>query len=638
MVASSMLTASAKNAIPRLDSNNSSFEVQYQYGDLSSAWPWADGGDSSALLWSNFDQEARALPPSFNGAAVNDFAGLGKAVSGLQTAMSIVVVFTFDQFTFAAPASPTSATSSAPTTTVANSSKLQADTTVKSFSITDTAANFIAGIGGLLSESKLAAVFFTDKTKPSFSLGISFFNTDLPVLAKVSSAFSLQVTGATVANAASLQSNSKVTSFTINDTAANIQGNLSALNGDSNLVSVTISDAKLINVTYQQFLSYASLVNTLGSGVLSVTGASAGAALSVGQNQHVKIEAVADTLGAITANLDNLETLAKAGKLSSIAVTDIGQTSNVTAAQYAADHDAIALMTGNFKINQTASAGLKINLIWDSNALSAPAAFRAAVQSAANILQQTFSNNITLNFNIGYGEVAGQKLTNGSAAAGPGYGNYISIAALKNDLISSSTSKDDQLAYSGLSTTLNPNGNGAIAVWSAEEKALGLISGAASSIDGYVGFATDVPAADLVGVALHELTHAMGRTSGYGPYGVEDLFRYSAPGVHSFAGGTASYLSLDNGVTHLADFATTSDFGDFSNTSSLTHEDAFNAFYDSGTSQTLSATDVRAMDVLGFTQAMASVASAGATQGAAVATPTAIAANAVGQLLAGSIT
>ncbi len=665
MVSLSKLLERAKNKGLLTDLNSLDFAEASQSVQQSSIWSASFSDALSCTLWDTFNQQTGAtllLTNNFNNFSLvaspmqdhawafldmanapsvslpsqfNNCVNLGSTASAAQSLVSIIITMITDQITTSAVAA---STPTLPNTTVANSAKLQADPTIKSFSIADTAANIIGGIGTLLSESKLSAITLTDKIKPTFSLTNAAFNIDMPILTKISSAFNLLVNGATVASASSLQSNTKVTSFTIIDTAANIQSNLSSLSGVSHLIGITISDAKLVNMTYQQFLSYASLENILGAGVLSVSGVAAGVAILVGQNAHVNTEAVADTLSNIVANLDNLETLAKAGKISNIAVTDIGQTVDVTTTQFAADHDAIALMTGNFKINQITSSGLKINLVWDTNAQAAPQAFRSAVQSAANILQQTFSNNITLNFNIGYGEVAGQKLTNGSAAAGPAYGNYISIGALKNTLLSSSTSKDDQQAYAGLSTTLNPNGNGSVAVWSAEEKALGLISGTASNIDGYVGFATDVPSADLVGVALHELTHAMGRTSGYGPYGIEDLFRYSAAGVHSFSGGVgASYLSLDNGLTHLADFATSSDYGDFSNSSPLTREDAFNAFYDAGTLQTLSTTDIRAMDVLGFTQAIASVASAGTPQGTIIATPTAVSANAFGQLLVGSI-
>ena len=147
---------------------------------------------------------------------------------------------------------------------------------------------------------------------------------------------------------------------------------------------------------------------------------------------------------------------------------------------------------------------------------------------------------------------------------------------------------------------LNPNNNGNIAVWSAQEKALGLIAGNGAALDGSIGFSTDFPSTIWVGAALHELTHAMGRTSGYTPYGIEDLMRYAAPGAHAFAGGAAQYFSVDNGATRIANFSTSSDYGDWAS-DSLTVNDPYNAFIASG-ANALTSADIRVMDAIGFTK------------------------------------
>jgi hypothetical protein len=130
--------------------------------------------------------------------------------------------------------------------------------------------------------------------------------------------------------------------------------------------------------------------------------------------------------------------------------------------------------------------------------------------------------------------------------------------------------------------------------------------------DGTATFATDINPNLLVGVAVHELTHALGRVP-YGPQpDIFDLFRFSAPGTRLFQAGNtapAAYFSLDGGVTKLADYGEHSDPSDFLNPgptnlgppySNLTPNDPFNELYESSTVQRLTAIDLKQLDALGF--------------------------------------
>src|SRR4029077_12641818 len=97
-----------------------------------------------------------------------------------------------------------------------------------------------------------------------------------------------------------------------------------------------------------------------------------------------------------------------------------------------------------------------------------------------------------------------------------------------------------------------------VAVWNAQLKLWGVIgANDTSTDDGSATFATDIDPSLLVGVALHELTHALGRI----PYGSQpdifDLFRFTSAGTRLFAGGNtaqAAYFSLDGGNTKIADY------------------------------------------------------------------------------------
>src|SRR5262249_36605760 len=122
----------------------------------------------------------------------------------------------------------------------------------------------------------------------------------------------------------------------------------------------------------------------------------------------------------------------------------------------------------------------------------------------------------------------------------------------------------------------------------------------APAVDGAVGMGTQIPTNLLIGAALHELTHAMGREPGVGPF---DLFRYTSPGNHLFSSGSTAvpaYFSIDGGNTKLADFGQTSDASDFLTTGVQGSNDPLDEFYNGHTIQNLTNVDKELLDVMGF--------------------------------------
>ena len=245
---------------------------------------------------------------------------------------------------------------------------------------------------------------------------------------------------------------------------------------------------------------------------------------------------------------------------------------------------------------------LNIVLDYEASALAAPQSFRDAVQAAANILDSSIYDNITVTIQVGYNDWDNGVISNlgASAVGGDSSGSYVSYSALRNALASHETSSLDQSFVNSLPTTSSINGVSSLYVPSAIEKALGMISPTASAIDGMIGIGSSVPTTDLVGVALHELTHALGREPTSGTF---DLGRYTSPGTHLFSNSSsapASYFSIDGGVTKLADYGQTSDPSDFLNSGVQGSIDPFNEFYSGSTSQTLSTVDLQQLDALGF--------------------------------------
>lgn len=253
---------------------------------------------------------------------------------------------------------------------------------------------------------------------------------------------------------------------------------------------------------------------------------------------------------------------------------------------------------------------MRINMIADDSVAGAPAGFVAAINTAAAMITRSTRANITLNIRFGWGSF-NNVVDNTLTGSGGAYANIlgstsVSFANLKTLLQANATTSDTRQAVAtlpatsaGLPSSLN------LDVGLAQEKALGLIDPNSAGVDGAVAFGTAVPSTAWIGVALHEISHAMGRLTAYyrntnNQTGViEDLYRFSAAGTYNWTGGQAAYISLDGGTTDLADYSTTSDYSDLVNNSRAPN-DPNDAFYTGSTTQALTALDARTLDLIGF--------------------------------------
>jgi hypothetical protein len=243
--------------------------------------------------------------------------------------------------------------------------------------------------------------------------------------------------------------------------------------------------------------------------------------------------------------------------------------------------------------------GLDINLEFDAAAQAAPASFRAAIQKAASILDAAFSNAVTINIEIQYGE---SNIQSGGANGGPSDSISADYSSVRADLIAAAPGDNN---FAALPTGSSIQGQSSLLVWRAQEKLLGMLPPDDAGIDGTVDFSTAISQGDLVGVALHELTHALGRLDSGPEPDVFDFFCFTSPGVRLFSETTpspAAYFSVDGGHTKLADYGETSDPSDYLNppNSNLSRSDLFNEFYNLNTIQTLTTLDLKQMDVLGY--------------------------------------
>src|SRR5262249_43962992 len=149
-------------------------------------------------------------------------------------------------------------------------------------------------------------------------------------------------------------------------------------------------------------------------------------------------------------------------------------------------------------------------ITYDTSVNSAPTGFTQAVTYVANYYASVFSDPITINLNIGWGEVAGQPL--GSALGeSETYLVGVTYSQLRSALQTDAKTANDNSAVASLPTN-NPLG-GTLFVTTADARALGLAAN--STVDGYVGFSSSVSytfdsnnrsvsgAFDFIGVAEH---------------------------------------------------------------------------------------------------------------------------------------
>lgn len=288
------------------------------------------------------------------------------------------------------------------------------------------------------------------------------------------------------------------------------------------------------------------------------------------------------------------------------------------------DRDHAMATTSSFR--RTTAGALLVGLSASASALSFNFSFLptssaqdiAGFTAAGNIWSGLLSDAVTINMTVGTDSLNPGVL----AQAGSTQATY-SYSSFRSALAADATSATDTTAVGTLSlgstfdmlinrTSNNPNGSGSATAYldndgdannstvrltNANAKAVGLM-GASAAEDAKITFGNaftwdydpsngiTAGAYDFIGIAVHEIGHALGFISGVdildinsppvnGPFADNqftfvsalDLFRYSAAstalGVIDWtASTTAKYFSLDNGASAIAGFSTGKNFGD----------------------------------------------------------------------------
>ncbi|MDQ1474233.1 MAG: hypothetical protein QOJ99_5713, partial [Bryobacterales bacterium] len=259
---------------------------------------------------------------------------------------------------------------------------------------------------------------------------------------------------------------------------------------------------------------------------------------------------------------------------------------------------------------------ISFNVSFDASTSSAPPGFFTAFSDATALDESRFTDPITVNMQVGWGEINGKSLNPGDIGQSlTNQRGLFTYAQVRGALVNDATTNADAIAVGNLGIT-DPTSGAPFVMSNAEAKALGFLAGKATGIDGWVGFSSTAPYTfdpgnrsapgkyDFIGLAEHEISEVMGRYgitqngAASGRYSPLDLFRYSSVGSRDLVPQNGAYFSIDGGRTVINTFSGPGR-GDLSDWLGLT-PDSYNAFLTLGQQLNVSAGDITEMDVIGY--------------------------------------
>jgi len=225
---------------------------------------------------------------------------------------------------------------------------LTSNAKILSLAVTDSSSNIAQNLDDLKASSKVGTITQAGVSSPLL-ITAAQVSSHAATLAKIVGTYSLSLTHVAAADAASFAADGKVVSMAVNDTGANIAGNLDSLNElGKKISSVKQSNAGVaMSITSGQWFSenafFTKMVGGYNLQVSAVAAIKAGAVLADG---HVASIQIKDSGAELSARIDSLQNLGV--QVSEIEQTDSANLS-ITQAQFTSASGAL----GRFKVAPT---------------------------------------------------------------------------------------------------------------------------------------------------------------------------------------------------------------------------------------------------------------------------------------------
>ena len=222
---------------------------------------------------------------------------------------------------------------------------------VQTVKVQDSGSNFVANLASLNRvSSKLTSIDITDSAAP-ISLTYAQYTTYANLLGKITTpGVTFAVTGVSLANLASVQSKTAVTSIGLSDTAANVSLALDSLKTNNVVNSIVLTGSKnTISLTADQLEQDKNVLDEITNAyTLAVSRVKAQDAVAVGTTSGVTSVSVTDSAAQISSYFDDLVGLGNT--LKSVTRSDMAVIA-LNASQYTNGKSTLGKMSGSYPLS-----------------------------------------------------------------------------------------------------------------------------------------------------------------------------------------------------------------------------------------------------------------------------------------------